>query len=68
MAKTPKKSTSFEDQLARLETIVSELERQALPLDEALKFYEEGVGLVKQCQKTLTDAEQKVLILNQEKA
>jgi len=68
MAKTPKKSTSFEDQLARLETIVSELERQALPLDEALKFYEEGVGLVKQCQKTLTDAEHKVLILNQEKA
>ena len=67
MAKATKKNPSFEDQLARLEAIVTELERQALPLDEALKFYEEGVGLVKQCQKTLTDAEQKVLILNQEK-
>lgn len=67
MAKSTKKQASFEEQLSRIEVIVSELERQALPLDQAISFYEEGVKLIKECQKTLSEAEQKVLILNEGK-
>ncbi len=62
MVKQSKTKPSFETQLARLESIVGELERQALPLDQALQLYEEGVGLIKHCQKTLTEAEQRVSI------
>jgi exodeoxyribonuclease VII small subunit len=57
----------FEDALARLETIVTELERGELPLDESLKIFEEGVKLSKACIKILNEAERKVEILVQDK-
>ena len=60
---TPK----FEKALARLETIVTELERGELPLDESLKIFEEGIKLSKTCLKVLDDAERKVEILVQDK-
>ncbi len=60
---TPK----FEQALARLETIVTELERGELPLDESLKIFEEGIKLSKTCLKVLDDAERKVEILVQDK-
>ena len=43
----------FEDALARLETIVTELERGELPLDQSLKIFEEGIKLSKTCLKIL---------------
>ena len=57
----------FEDAMARLETIVSELERGDLPLDESLKIFEEGIRLSKSCLKMLDEAERKVEILVQDK-
>lgn len=57
----------FEDAMARLETIVSELEKGDLPLDESLKIFEEGVRLSKSCLKLLDDTERKVEILLQDK-
>ncbi|NGZ02546.1 MAG: exodeoxyribonuclease VII small subunit [Nitrospira sp. WS238] len=57
----------FEYAMARLETIVAELERGDLPLDDSLKIFEEGVRLSKTCLKMLEDAERKVEILVQEK-
>ena len=57
----------FENAIARLETIVTELERGELPLDESLKIFEEGIKLSKTCMKILQDAERKVEILVQEK-
>ncbi len=56
----------FEDALARLETIVNELERGDLPLNDSLKIFEEGIKLSKTCLKMLDDAERKVEILVQE--
>ena len=49
----------FEEALARLETIVTELERGELPLDQSLKIFEEGIKLSKTCLKILDDAERK---------
>ena len=57
----PKK---FEDLLARLEQIVSDMENTELPLEKLLASYEEGMRLVKACGDRLTDAEQKVEILS----
>ncbi len=48
---------NFEGKLEQLETIVKELESGDLPLEKAIKRYEEGVRLSKECQKMLTDAE-----------
>ncbi len=57
----------FEDAMARLETIVTELEKGDLPLDELLRIFEEGIRLSKSCLKMLDDTERKVEILIQDK-
>jgi len=60
-------AVKFEDALARLETIVAELERGDLPLNDSLKMFEEGIKLSKTCLKMLDDAERKVEIMVQDK-
>ncbi|RMH09079.1 MAG: exodeoxyribonuclease VII small subunit [Nitrospirae bacterium] len=56
----------FEEALARLETIVAELEKGDLPLNDSLKIFEEGIRLSKTCLKMLDDAERKVEVIVQE--
>jgi exodeoxyribonuclease VII small subunit len=53
----------FEQSLARLEEIVRKLESANLPLDDAMKFFEEGMQLSRDCQKQLEQAEARVEIL-----
>lgn len=65
MAQTPKpaKPASFEDNLERLNTIVSQMEGSEVPLEQALQLYEEGMKLSFLCQKQLDEAEGRVEIL-----
>lgn len=67
MEKGKKTSESFEQALARLESIVSQLESGELPLDKSLAIFEEGVGLARVCQKHLAEAERKVELLVKER-
>jgi exodeoxyribonuclease VII small subunit len=60
---TAKKSINLEKSLADLEAIVEELESGELPLDKAMKKFEEGIKLTRGCQAALKEAEQKVEIL-----
>ena len=53
----------FEDCLQRLEQIVDELEKGNVPLEQALKLFEEGLKLSSSCRKELEEAEGKVEIL-----
>ena len=48
---------SFEDSLKKLETIVEQLEKGDLPLEDSLKLFEEGVGLSASCKQELDAAE-----------
>ena len=57
------KKPDFEYSLTRLEEIVGKLESANLSLDEAMKLFEEGVQLSRDCQKYLEQAEGKVEIL-----
>ena len=57
------KSINLEKALADLEGLVEELESGDLPLEKAMKKFEEGIKLTRSCQKALKDAEQKVEIL-----
>jgi len=58
-------NSSFEEDLEKLETIVSTLETGNLPLNEALHQFEVGVGLVRKCEKALSNAERKIEMLVQ---
>ena len=54
------KNATFEQNMARLEQIVRSLERGDAPLEESLKLFEEGTGLVRACGKLLDEAELQV--------
>jgi exodeoxyribonuclease VII small subunit len=53
----------FEECLQKLESIVDELEKGNLPLEQALKLFEQGVELSNACRKELEEAEGRVEIL-----
>jgi exodeoxyribonuclease VII small subunit len=67
MAKQTGDEPTFEKAFSRLEEILEKLNSGALPLDEALKFYEEANGLIQTCSKKLNDAERKIEILIKER-
>jgi exodeoxyribonuclease VII small subunit len=54
---------SFEGALARLETIVHDLEEGQIGLAEALACYEQGVELLRRCHALLENAERKIELL-----
>ena len=58
-----RKTINLEKSLTDLEEIVEELESGDLPLEKAMKKFEEGIKLTRNCQAALKDAEQKVEIL-----
>jgi exodeoxyribonuclease VII small subunit len=57
---------TFAERLAALESIVKNMESGELPLEAALTAYTEGMQLLQVCQESLQQAEQTVLILNQQ--
>lgn len=63
MAKTQK----FEDKMNRLSEIVEKLENDKTEIDEAIKFYEEGLALSKELQDHLKVFEDKIKKISKEK-
>ena len=57
------KKKTFEEQIARLEEIVSLLERGDAQLADSLSLFEEGTKLISACSKELDQAEQTVVRL-----
>ncbi|UCJ16949.1 exodeoxyribonuclease VII small subunit [Pseudomonas sp. MM211] len=58
-----KAALDFEQSLTDLQTIVERLENGELSLEESLSAFEQGISLTRDCQASLTQAEQKVQIL-----
>ncbi|MGP0173426.1 exodeoxyribonuclease VII small subunit [Pseudomonas sp. NCHU5208] len=58
-----KKAPDFEHSLAELQALVERLESGELSLEDSLTAFEQGIGLTRECQAALAQAEQKVQIL-----
>ena len=54
------KKIDFESSLKDLELIVEKLEDENIDLEDSVKSFEEGISLVKECQKQLEEAELKI--------
>jgi len=54
---------SFEKALEKLEQIVHEMESGQLPLETALKKFEEGIKLSQFCSEKLDETEKKISVL-----
>ncbi|MFA6939499.1 MAG: exodeoxyribonuclease VII small subunit [Clostridiaceae bacterium] len=58
-----KKAESYDEMLKKLEEIVQKIDDSNVPLEEAMKKFEQGVVLCNNMYKKLSDAEEKVKIL-----
>lgn len=58
-----KNPVKLEEAMERIEQVIAAMEQERIDLDEALKLYEEGIGLTRICQKQLEEAQRKVEIL-----
>lgn len=56
-------SKNFEASIGRLEEIVRQMEKGDVQLEQALRLFEEGTGLIRTCSTLLNDAELKVVQL-----
>ena len=57
---------SLEANLKELESIVSKMEQGDMALEDSIKSYEKGMLLLKLCQDSLKEIEQKVFVLSTE--
>lgn len=51
---------TFEQNMARLEQIVSSLENDEVELQKAMTLFEEGLGLVEKCDKELKNFDETI--------
>jgi len=51
---------SFEEAMAALEGVVTQLDSGDVPLDQSIALYERGAELKKRCEAKLREAEEKV--------
>lgn len=68
MAKKEQTPKSFEAALQRLEEVLESLEHGNLNLEESVKAFEEGVGLVRFCHGKLDEVERRVELLLKDEA
>lgn len=54
---------SFESAVSELEALVAAMERDDVPLEQALAHYQRGLALLRHCQATLGAAEQRIRVL-----
>jgi len=65
MTETPRpiEELSFREAMAELDGVVGILESNSLELEDSLKSYERGIGLLSALKTRLNDAQQKVDVL-----
>lgn len=54
------KEMKFEEKMAKLEELVSELEKEDIKIDDSIEKYKEAIGLVNECNKQLESIEEQV--------
>lgn len=63
MKKTKDDAVNLEKSLTEVTKLIEKMEHGDLSLEQSLETFEQGITLIKTCQKILTDAEQKVQML-----
>ena len=66
MTQKPVAEMSFEEAMAALEAVVSQLERGDVALEQSIALYERGAQLKNHCEERLKEAEAKVELIRAE--
>ena len=68
MAEQPEKKLTFEESLAELERIVSDVEQGKIGLEQSIERYEQGMKLIKRCRTILDTAEKRIETISKDSA
>ena len=60
------KKNQFDTNINKIEQIISILETEDIPIEEAINKFEQAFALIKENEKTLTEAKQKIEIITSE--
>ncbi len=60
-----KKTQSLEELFEILDQVVSKLEEDDITLEESFNLYQQGMELLKQCNKSIDTVEKKVRLLDE---
>jgi exodeoxyribonuclease VII small subunit len=63
LTEKPVADLSFEEAMAELEKVVTQLERGDVALEQSIKLYERGAALKAHCAGKLKEAEEKVELI-----
>ena len=63
-----KKKLTFEQQLEAVESLIARMEAGAMPLEESMKQYEEGMAMIAAMEKELQSATQRLTVIRQNAA
>ncbi|MEK6731013.1 MAG: exodeoxyribonuclease VII small subunit [Pseudomonadota bacterium] len=67
MTNKSSKKQNLTNMLDNLDAIVEQMESEQLDLEKSLTLFEKGISIIKDCQTLLTQAEQKVKLLTNNK-
>ncbi len=57
---------SLDEMFAQLEGVIAEMEEDGISLEHSFDLYNKGMGLLKECSKSIDEVEKKVLILDED--
>lgn len=63
MSGKPISEMTFEEAMAALEAVVSQLERGDVELEKSIRLYQDGDALRKHCERKLNEAQEKVELI-----
>ena len=65
MSENENKQNSLEENFAKLEAMIEQLEQGELPLEDAFTIYEAGMKKLKECNDSIEQVEKKMLVLSE---
>ena len=64
--KVTEERQSLEERFAQLEGVIAEMEKDGISLEHSFDLYNKGMGLLKECSRSIDEVEKKVLILDED--
>lgn len=66
MEENKEKKEKLEDMFGQLETVIQDMEKEDVSLEDSFELYNRGMNLLKRCNKAIDKVEKKVLVLDED--
>ena len=66
MEENKEKKEKLEDMFGQLGTVIQDMEKEDVSLEDSFELYNRGMNLLKRCNKAIDEVEKKVLVLDED--